>query len=234
MDIAPASARSSNSSRICAARFREIRGWWRYTSVRSRALRLPGLKRAPDYLLARHGQHLDGHIIGNQVVLDQAANEFKFRVVGRRIPHLDFLKTDVHQHLEKPSLSAMLMGAASAWLPSRKSVEQKMGACPHNPAPPSAAPLGRRIKRGRVLLFGHILSPFVCSNGTAKALCQALVCSGENCDQIVNFYANPSKPPQFMLSYSKMHFHGRVIRQWQRKQNAKPPPRRWGTTRARR
>ena len=30
------------------------------------------------------------------------------------------------------------------------------------PLRPAHAPLGRRIKRGRVLLFGHILSPFVC------------------------------------------------------------------------
>ena len=44
--------------------------------------------------------------------------------------------------------------------------------------------------------------------------------------KFVNFYANPSKPPQFMLSYSKMHFHGRVIRQWQKKakRKASAPP----------
>ena len=49
-------------------------------------------------MLSRLGQHLDGHVLGNHVMLDQSADEIEFCLGSRRKTHLNFLEADLHQH----------------------------------------------------------------------------------------------------------------------------------------
>ena len=66
---------------------------------------LQRLDRATDQRLARLCQHLDGHVVRDQVLLDQPAHEVELGLRGRRKAHLDLLETDVHQQLEHLQLA---------------------------------------------------------------------------------------------------------------------------------
>ena len=46
------------------------------------------------------GQHLDGHVIGNQVVFDQCPEKGILGFRGGREPHFDFLETQLYQELK--------------------------------------------------------------------------------------------------------------------------------------
>jgi hypothetical protein len=46
------------------------------------------------------GQHLDGHIVGYQALLDDFADEIEIRLRGGGKTHFDFLEPDFDQHVE--------------------------------------------------------------------------------------------------------------------------------------
>ena len=50
-------------------------------------------------------QHLDGHVLGNQVALDELADEIEIGLRGGREPDLDFLESELHQLLEHAVLA---------------------------------------------------------------------------------------------------------------------------------
>ena len=60
---------------------------------------LQRLERLADDVLARLRQHLHRHVIGNQIVLDETAQEFILRVRSRGEADLDFLEPDLQEHL---------------------------------------------------------------------------------------------------------------------------------------
>ena len=62
------------------------------------------LERLADDVLARLRQHLHRHVIRNQVVLDEAAQEFILRVRSCGESDLDFLEPDLQEHLVKLEL----------------------------------------------------------------------------------------------------------------------------------
>ena len=60
------------------------------------------VERAADQLVARLRQHLDRHVVGNQVLLDQLPDEIEIRLRRRRKRHFDFLEADVDELAEHP------------------------------------------------------------------------------------------------------------------------------------
>ena len=66
---------------------------------------LQRFERAADQGLARLRQHLDGHVIGNQVLVDQLAHEVELGLRCRGKADLDLLETDLHKHLEHAQLA---------------------------------------------------------------------------------------------------------------------------------
>jgi hypothetical protein len=59
----------------------------------------------PDQLLAGLGEHLDGHVLGNPILLDQLSNEGKIRFGGARESHLDLLEAELDELLEEAPLA---------------------------------------------------------------------------------------------------------------------------------
>ena len=55
-------------------------------------------------------QHLDGHIIGNQVPFDEGAENFVLRFGSGGEAHFNLFKPDIHQHLEKLQLLFQIHG----------------------------------------------------------------------------------------------------------------------------
>ena len=55
------------------------------------------LEGAPDQVLARLHQHLDGHVRRDLVLLDQPAHEVEIRLAGRRKADLDLLEAQLDQ-----------------------------------------------------------------------------------------------------------------------------------------
>ena len=64
-----------------------------------------GLHRAADQMLARLGEHFDGHVVRNMAAFDQAAHEVEIGLRRGRKRHFDFLETDVAQHPEHAHLA---------------------------------------------------------------------------------------------------------------------------------
>ena len=62
---------------------------------------LQGLEGLADDVLPGLGQYLDGHVVGNHVVLDEVAQEFVFRFRRRREAYFDFLKAHGYEGLVK-------------------------------------------------------------------------------------------------------------------------------------
>ena len=60
---------------------------------------------ARNELRTRLGQHLDGDVVGNQVLLDDFAHEVEIGLRRGRKSHLDFLEADLHQHVEHAALA---------------------------------------------------------------------------------------------------------------------------------
>ena len=60
---------------------------------------LAGLEGLADDVLPALGQHLDGDIFRNHVVLDEGAQEFVLRLRGGGEAHLDFLEADAQQQV---------------------------------------------------------------------------------------------------------------------------------------
>ena len=65
---------------------------------------LDGLKSLADDVVAALGQHLHGDIGGDHVLLDQGAQELVLGLAGGGEADLNFLETDLHQHLEELQL----------------------------------------------------------------------------------------------------------------------------------
>jgi hypothetical protein len=63
------------------------------------------LERAPDQRLAGLRQHLDGDVVGHQIVVDQLAHEVELDLRRGREADLDLLEADVHEGLEHPQLA---------------------------------------------------------------------------------------------------------------------------------
>ena len=83
---------------------------------------------ARNQVFARLGHDHEGHVLGDEVFVDEAAHKVK---VGLRCgwkAHLDFLEADAHQLQKSFILRSPFMGSNSAWLPSRRSVESQRGA----------------------------------------------------------------------------------------------------------
>ena len=68
---------------------------------------LQRLEGAADQFLARLGEHLNGHAIGDLVVLDQEADEIEIRLRGGREAHLDLLEAHFQQRIEHAHLAVM-------------------------------------------------------------------------------------------------------------------------------
>jgi hypothetical protein len=66
---------------------------------------LQRLEGALDQWLARLRQHLDGHVVGDQPLVDQLAHEVELGLRRRRKADLDLLEADLHQHLEHAQLA---------------------------------------------------------------------------------------------------------------------------------
>ena len=63
------------------------------------------LEGALDQLVAGLGQHLDGDVVGDQVLLDELADEVEVGLAGRREADLDLLVAHADQQLEHPPLA---------------------------------------------------------------------------------------------------------------------------------
>ena len=65
---------------------------------------LDGLEGAADDVVAALGQHLHGDILRDHVLFDQGAQELVLGLAGGGEADLNFLETDLHQHLEELQL----------------------------------------------------------------------------------------------------------------------------------
>ncbi len=74
----------------------------RVIHVHDRALRARRrVDRAADQLFARLGQHDDGHVVGDALLVDQHAHKVEVGLRGRREAHFDLLDADFDEHLEE-------------------------------------------------------------------------------------------------------------------------------------
>ena len=71
---------------------------------------LQRLKRLADDVLTRLCQHLHGDIVGNQIFLNQPAEKHVFRLGSGRETHLNFLKTNLAEQLEKLNFCIQIHG----------------------------------------------------------------------------------------------------------------------------
>src|SRR5438309_345246 len=62
------------------------------------------LERALDQLGPRLREHLDDHVVGDQILLDDLAHEVEVRQRGRGKAHLDLLEAALDQEVEHPPL----------------------------------------------------------------------------------------------------------------------------------
>jgi hypothetical protein len=71
---------------------------------------LQRFERAPDQGFSSLGEHLDGHIVRHEVLLDQHANEIELGLRSRREADLDLLEADAQKHLEHAQLALRIHG----------------------------------------------------------------------------------------------------------------------------
>ena len=64
-----------------------------------------GVERPLDQLLTRLREHLDGHVVGDDAVLDDLPDEVEVGLAGGRETDLDLLVAHPHQQLEEPALA---------------------------------------------------------------------------------------------------------------------------------
>ncbi len=69
---------------------------------------LKGLKGLADNVLSGLGQYLDGHIVRNQILLNQGSEKCILCLGSRRKSYLDLLKTYLTQKLEEACGSSPL------------------------------------------------------------------------------------------------------------------------------
>ena len=123
---------------------------------------LQGLEGATDQMLARLGQHLDGDILGDQILLDELADEVELDLGSRRKADLDLLEADLHELVEHAHLALYVHGLDQGLI-----AVAQIHAAPHRrlgnhgigPGPVLQAHGGKRtIFGGGVLQHGHELS----------------------------------------------------------------------------
>ena len=56
---------------------------------------LAGVESLADDVLTALSQHLDSHIIGNHIVIDEGSQEFEFRIRGSGEAYFNFLKANL-------------------------------------------------------------------------------------------------------------------------------------------
>ena len=66
---------------------------------------LDRLEGAADQFLARLGQHLDGDVVGDHLLLDDLADEVEIGLRGGRESDLDLLEAHADQELEHAALA---------------------------------------------------------------------------------------------------------------------------------
>ena len=66
---------------------------------------LAGFKGASDQMLTGLHQHLDGHVVGNEVVFDNVPHEIKIGLGGRGETHLNLFVTHAHQQFKHAALA---------------------------------------------------------------------------------------------------------------------------------
>ena len=81
-----------------------------YRCTMARRAPSQALERAGDELRARLGEHLDGDIGRDQVLLDELAHEVELGLGRRREADLDLLEADPHEVLEHPQLAGGVHG----------------------------------------------------------------------------------------------------------------------------
>ena len=108
---------------------------------------------ALDQLVPALGQHLDRDVVGDQVLLDQLADEVEVGLAGRREADLDLLEAHLHQRLEHAPLALGSIGSMRAWLPSRRSTEHHSGAASMRRFGPRAVGDGERQRQERLVLL---------------------------------------------------------------------------------
>jgi hypothetical protein len=62
-------------------------------------------ERAVDQVLAALREHLDGDVVGDQVLLDELADEVEVGLAGRREADLDLLVAHLYEQVEHPALA---------------------------------------------------------------------------------------------------------------------------------
>ena len=87
------------------------------------------LHRALDEVAARLRHDHEGHVLGHQVFVDEAAHEVEVGLRGGGKAHLDFLEADVHQRLEQLHLARAVHG-----LEQRLVAVAQVGGEPHGRA----------------------------------------------------------------------------------------------------
>ena len=88
-----------------------------------------GLKGFLNDVGAGLGEHLDVHIVGDQMVLDDGPQKFILGLGGGGEAYLNLFEPHVQQEAVKGQLFLqILMGSISAWLPSRRSTLHQAGA----------------------------------------------------------------------------------------------------------
>jgi hypothetical protein len=82
---------------------------------------------ALDEVLAGLGQHLDHHVVGDQVLLDEQAHEVKVGLAGAGEPDLDLLVAHRHQELEHLLLAGRRHGVDQGLVAVRRSTAHHRG-----------------------------------------------------------------------------------------------------------
>ena len=118
------------------------------------------IKRLSDDMLPRLCQHLHGHIVGDEIVIDEAAQELVLRLRRGRKTDLDLLEPHTHEKIEERQLlvqthrddECLIAVAQINRAPNRCLV-----GCIHTQ--PVQTNLGRHIVTLRVLCVIHDRSP---------------------------------------------------------------------------
>ncbi len=93
-----------------------------------------------DELIPALGEHLDGHVLGDQVVLDQLAHEVEVGLAGRREADLDLLEAHGHELLEHAQLARRI-----------HRVDERLVAVPEIDRAPAGCLVDDDIRPGAVL-----------------------------------------------------------------------------------
>lgn len=75
---------------------------------------LNSFKGSADDMLSCLCQYLNRYILRNQILIDQLAQKFKFRLTGCRKADFNFLKANLYKQLENSIFSSRLIGMINA------------------------------------------------------------------------------------------------------------------------